>query len=237
MPKRRDQYRHLEPGLIVRTIEALRQRILERFPESGLLEVATELVQTSRETARRARRLTRPMLLMRIPILAGAVGGLAGLAYIVLSLDIIALTRRADPITLTQGMESVVNLVIVIGAFVWSLWKLEDGVRRGRIMRALHEFRSLAHVVDMHQLTKDPTIVLGPGPAEQRMSQFALARYLDYCAEMLSLIGKLAALYAAETDDPEVVRAVNEIETLTTDMGRKIWQKITILGDLKERVG
>ncbi len=134
-------------------------------------------------------------------------------------------------------MESVVNLVILIGAFVWSLWKLEDGVRRGRIMKALHEFRSLAHVIDMHQLTKDPTVVIGATEPEHRMSQFALARYLDYCAEMLALIGKLAALYAAGTDDPEVVRAVNEIETLTTDMGRKIWQKITILGELVERTG
>lgn len=237
MPKRRDQYRHLEPGLIVRTIEALHDRVLTRFPDSGLRQVVGELVQTGQETAKRAKRLTRPMLLMRIPILAGTLLGLGGLAYIVLSLDIIALTRRADPISLTQGMESVVNLVIVVGAFVWSLWKLEDGVRRGRVMKALHEFRSLAHVIDMHQLTKDPTIVLGPGPAEHRMSQFALARYLDYCAEALALIGKLAALYAAETDDPEVVRAVNEIETLTTDMGRKIWQKITILGDLEERAG
>ena len=89
----------------------------------------------------------------------------------------------------------------------------------------------------MHQLTKDPTLVLGPrtssSPARE-MSRFELARYLDYCAEMLALTAKLAALYAGESDDPVVIAAVNDIETLTSDLGRKIWQKIMILGQLDE---
>jgi hypothetical protein len=52
---------------------------------------------------------------------------------------------------------------------------------------------------------------------------------------MLALIGKLAALYAARTQDPQVVAAVNDVESLCTDLGRKIWQKITILSALDER--
>ena len=28
--------------------------------------------------------------------------------------------------------------------------------RQGRILEALNELRSIAHVIDMHQLTKDP---------------------------------------------------------------------------------
>ncbi len=97
--------------------------------------------------------------------------------------------------------------------------------------------RSLAHVIDMHQLTKDPTLVLGPRTASspaREMNRFQLARYLDYCAEMLALTAKLAALYAGESDDPVIVAAVNDIETLTSDLGRKIWQKIMILGQLDE---
>jgi hypothetical protein len=66
------------------------------------------------------------------------------------------------------------------------------------------------------------------------MNRFQLARYLDYCAEMLALTAKLAALYAGESDDPVIVSAVNDIETLTSDLGRKIWQKIMILGQLDE---
>ncbi|MET0336210.1 MAG: hypothetical protein ABW063_00460, partial [Caulobacter sp.] len=56
-----------------------------------------------------------------------------------------------------------------------------------------------------------------------------LMRYLDYCSEMLSLTGKLAALYMQNMRDPVIIEAVNEIEDLTTSLSRKIWQKIMIL--------
>jgi hypothetical protein len=97
----------------------------------------------------------------------------------------------------------------------------------------------MAHVIDMHQLTKDPTVVLQahkPTAASptRSMTQFELTRYLDYCAEMLALIGKLAALYAEHLRDAVVIDAVNDIENLTTNLGRKIWQKITILSALED---
>jgi hypothetical protein len=56
-----------------------------------------------------------------------------------------------------------------------------------------------------------------------------LMRYLDYCAEMLSLTGKLAALYAQYFPDATVVAAVNDVEQLTTNLSRKIWQKIVLV--------
>ena len=46
---------------------------------------------------------------------------------------------------------------------------------------------------------------------------------------MLSLTSKLAAVYAQNLPDPVVIDAVNEIESLTTNLSQKIWQKITIL--------
>jgi hypothetical protein len=48
---------------------------------------------------------------------------------------------------------------------------------------------------------------------------------------MLSLVGKLAALYAQSTSDSVVLQSVNDIETLTNGISRKIWQKIMILDD------
>jgi hypothetical protein len=66
------------------------------------------------------------------------------------------------------------------------------------------------------------------------MSQFELIRYLDYCTEMLSLTGKLAALYMQNMRDPVIIEAVNEIEDLTTGLSRKIWQKIMILNQKSE---
>jgi hypothetical protein len=46
---------------------------------------------------------------------------------------------------------------------------------------------------------------------------------------MLSLTGKLAALYMQNVRAPVIIEAVNGIEELTTSLSRKIWQKIMIL--------
>ena len=86
----------------------------------------------------------------------------------------------------------------------------------------------------MHQLTKDPTTMpegINETASSERhsMSAFELMRYLDYCSEMLALTGKLAALYMQNVRDPLIIQTVNEIEDLTGNLSRKIWQKIMIL--------
>jgi hypothetical protein len=50
---------------------------------------------------------------------------------------------------------------------------------------------------------------------------------------MLSLTSKLAAVYAQNLPDPVVIDAVNEIESLTTNLSQKIWQKIRMVDELK----
>jgi hypothetical protein len=91
----------------------------------------------------------------------------------------------------------------------------------------------------MHQLTKDPDRVLSRvyTPTERSpkvvLNKFLLSRYLDYCSEMLSLTGKLAAIYVQTFDDSVALSAVNEVESLTTGLSSKIWQKIMILHDAK----
>ena len=92
----------------------------------------------------------------------------------------------------------------------------------------------------MHQLTKDPSqVIAGVGnrtrsSPQRTLTAYQLTRYLDYCTEMLSLVGKLAALYAQSNSDSVVLQSVNDIETLTNGISRKIWQKIMILdNDLK----
>jgi hypothetical protein len=93
----------------------------------------------------------------------------------------------------------------------------------------------VAHIVDMHQLTKDPDSVVAtsvgdtPSSPRRAMSRGELGRYLDYCSELLSLTGKVAALFVQRFDDPVVLQSVNQIEDLTNGLSRKIWQKITLL--------
>jgi hypothetical protein len=61
------------------------------------------------------------------------------------------------------------------------------------------------------------------------MTPFQLSRYLDYCSEMLSMCGKVAALYSQSFPDDVVLGSVNGLQTLATGLSRKIWQKIMIL--------
>ena len=132
--------------------------------------------------------------------------------------------------------------MIFLGVAVVFLGTIERRVKRRRALAAIHELRSLVHIVDMHQLTKDPEIVLDEhtpteSSPERITDRFELARYLDYCSEMLSLSGKVAALYVQYLDDPVVLATVTEVETLATGISGKIWQKIVILDTVGRAVG
>ena len=232
-----DGYQHLRAERIIETLAKLQARVRDRFPEAGLSRVCAELVETARFCAQDAAQLARPGIVWRMLALTLGVAGLAAqvAAFRYLHVDASGL---AAP-DLVQALESAVNLLILFGGAVWFVLTLEERSKRRRALDALHRLRAVAHVIDMHQLTKDPTTLLDPQPTSasppRSMTQFELTRYLDYCAEMLSLIGKLAALYADRMRDAVVIDAVNDIEDLTTGLGRKIWQKITIIGALQER--
>ena len=71
--------------------------------------------------------------------------------------------------------------------------------------------------------------------ATRTLSRTQLPRYLDYCSELLALTSKLAALHAQHLNDAVVLNAVNDIEALTADLSRKIWQKISILAMAEQR--
>ena len=115
-----------------------------------------------------------------------------------------------------------------------ALFRAEQGIKRQRVFRELHGLRSLIHVIDMHQLTKDPNVLSAGYKRTEKSAphitdRFELAAYLDYCSEMLSITGKVAALFAQSVNDEVVIEAVNDIEALGSNLSRKIWQKITLI--------
>jgi len=231
-------YSALDPAKIVETVAILERRIGERFPNSGLSRVGAGLTEVARATIARAQGLARADWAIRAGVVAALAAGAAALAAVIglVRLDEV----HADAVSLTQGLDSAFNIIAIFGATIWFLVTLEERSKRRRALAALHELRAIAHVVDMHQLTKDPTILLANfhqrtshSPA-RAMSRFELTRYLEYCCEMLALIGKLAALYGEGMRDGVVIEAVNDVEGLATNLGRKIWQKITIIGQLDE---
>jgi len=110
---------------------------------------------------------------------------------------------------------------------------LETRMKRHHALKALRDLRSLAHIIDMHQLTKDPERITEPTSDTTRLHKrpqnpAELIRYLDHCSDLLALISKIAALYVQDFEDPVTLNAVNEIENLTNGLSRKIWQKIMI---------
>lgn len=225
-------YRSLDPEKILGTIGALGRRIDERFPGSGLGKVCQELLTVAGESQKRSAWIARPQRTLRFITGALVTVIIAGLLFVLANA---AWPRSGfDLVVLVQVSEAGLNVFLLLSAAILFLVTAETRVKRRRALKAIHELRALAHVIDMHQLTKDPERLLArstetPSSPRQNLSPPELGRYLDYCSEMLSLIGKLAALYVQKFDDPVALAAVNEVEDLTTGLSRKIWQKIMII--------
>lgn len=235
------KHNRLEPEIVLRELERLERRIRERFPNRTLGDTCREIIDTARVTARRVERACRPNFWLRGALGVVMLGVFAGFVFLARKLGpalwagMTANGASADPAATAQALESAVNLGILGGLAVWSLASLEARLRRRFVLRHLHELRRFAHVIDMHQLNKDPIAIANPSAATasspvRDMTEYDLARYLDYCSEMLSFVGKLAALYSEDTDDAETIAAAADVETLTTNLGRKVWQKITMMG-------
>jgi hypothetical protein len=228
-------YRTLDAAKILETLALLEQRIVQRFPASGLSRVCRELVGIGANTQQRAERIATPNVALRIAVYTLIAAGLLGLVTVVVVLVKSKLLQVGNEMFgLFQGIEAAMNITVLTGAGLFFVITLENRIKRRRALQDLHVFRTIAHVIDMHQLTKDPSTLLQQGPQTDAspprpMSRFELIRYLDYCSEMLALTSKLAALYAQNLPDPVVVDAVNDIEELAANLSRKVWQKITIL--------
>ena len=226
-------YRTLDPEKIVASLVTLEKRIEERFPHSGLGRVCAELNEIARENKARAEKIARPNMLLRAGVLL-LLGALALLLSRVGMLIDFSKTAADSVYTVLQGIEASMNILVLMGASTIFLVTCEDRLKRRRALAALHELRSIAHVIDMHQLTKDPSSIVGrghdtPSSPHRTLTPFLLTRYLDYCSEMLSLTAKVAALYAQSFPDPVVADAVNDLETIAASLSQKIWQKINIV--------
>jgi len=226
-------YSELQPALIIATAQRLEQRINERFPGAGLGRVAAELARIAEETERITARLRRPIWPLRIATFAGV------LVLVLFALALASLFVRVSPSVenlseLLQGVEAGINEVVFLSLAVFFLVSIEQRAKRRQVLRALHRLRSIVHIVDMHQLTKDPQQVMGASESTassptRTLTRFELARYLDYCSELFSLSSKLAALHVQYVNDHVVLDAVNDIETLAASLSNKVWQKIMIL--------
>ena len=185
----------------------------------------------ARETVERLQWIHRPHLLLRTVTCLLLVSCLGVFVAVLASLHGSDLSEIS---AFVQTLEAGLSSLFFIGASTIFVVTWEKRIKRNRALHSLHELRAMAHIVDMHQLTKDPNAILsgrtGTASSPQRpLSVVELGRYLDYCSELLSLIGKISALYSQSLDDPVVLNAVDDIEDLTTELSQKVWQKIAVL--------
>lgn len=223
-------YRTLRADCVVETIDRLVLRISARFPGAGLEGVCRGLAETARRCAAEADTLNRPQMFLRGGVYSIWAAGAAALAWAASNLRYDGVSLQAA--SLVQALDSAMNIAVLVGIGVISLGRLERGWKRSRALDYLHELRAIAHVIDMHQLTKDPWGAALPPTAHSpaRVLDAAhLERYLDYCSEMESLTGKLAALLAQSCRDSEVAAAASDVEQLTAGLSRKMWQKIAAI--------
>jgi hypothetical protein len=226
-------YRRLDPQKIIDTVQALYERIEERFPGSGLGKVTAELLGVAKEAVGQTIWIQQPNLALRA---IAVVLSLAIVALVIVLIEHIRQFQFDDFVNTVQGVDSSIGSVVFIGAAILFFLSWENRIKRSRALKAIHVLRALSHIVDMHQLTKDPESYFAQkpvGPALKRaMTPFELTRYLDYCSDALALISKIAALYGQGFQDPILLDAVDDVEDLTAGFSRKIWQKITILENL-----
>lgn len=224
----------LDSDKIIQTVKKLEVRIGERFPDSGLREVCKDFLALSEKSKSNIDWISKSNLWLKTAGYVTIFIGLSGLAYSFSFLDLhIKNPNFAGMVTLT---ESIFNNLILIGAAIFFLVTLEVRIKRKKTIKRLNELRMIAHVVDMHQLTKTPSMINGDdiptkNSPKRTLTKFELERYLDYCSEISALVAKVAALYAQSLPDEVVVRSVNEIENLCTGLSRKIWQKLVILSE------
>jgi len=231
-----DVYKELKFEKVSETIARLERRISERLPESGLSRVCAELLETSLQAEQEIVRLSKANIWVRFGVVSALTLFVITFAY---TLSIIEWQlSKPSLVDLIQITEALINDVVLLGAALFFLITIEVRLKRRKVLTELHQLRSIAHVVDMHQLTKDPSMLQPSEKStlsspQRTMTRFGLQRYLDYCSEMFSLIGKIAALYSEKLPEPEIVSAANDIESLCTGLSRKVWQKMVFLDVVK----
>ncbi len=225
------RFRSLESNKIIHTITELHDRICQRFPKSDLAAVCEELMVVAKETEAKSQAVNAPNYPLRaiILVLIAIVGTLV--YYVVRAIQL--RPSEADLFGLFQGLEAGTNLIIFSSVAIFFLFSLETRMARTRALSDLNELRSIIHVIDMHQFSKDPSELLSADSTEG-MSRTDLTRYLGYCSIMLSLGAKLAALYAQKMPDAVVIDAASDLQNVAGGLSLKIWQKISILESYEE---
>ena len=222
-------FKNLDIDKVTAAIELLRLRVQERFPTANLLNVCNELKELSNNAKANIQHLNKPYVYFRIIF-----SFLIILTKVLITYTIWHISSQDLPTNFQSFIatsEALMNELVMIGAAFYFIGKFENSLKQKKILYALQELRTIIHVIDLHQLTKDPAPILqnnSEHSPERALSKSELNSYLDYCSEMLSLTSTVAATYGFNCNDQIVLETIHNIEVLSGTLSNKIWQKITI---------
>lgn len=218
-----EDFKHLRADKLIETADRLASRIVGRFPRAGLGKVAVAVAEVTRNAVDTAERINRPNWGLRI--------GLIALASVIVAVAVaVAVAGIEDRKALLEFVRVASGAAVWLSAAVVFFWTLETRFKRGKAVKAMHELRSLAHIIDMHQLSKDPEC---PEDADRAYDREAMGYYLNYCSELLAILSKIGQLYVEDFPDGTTMAAVDQLENLTTGLSQKIWQKLMILEQIR----
>lgn len=227
-------YKELNIDKITEVIQTLSLRIQDRFPKADLVNVCNELKELAIKSKATNARIAKPYIFIRIAFILLIVVASCSIIYTLFML------KFEDSLLTVQNFitvsEAFLNETITIGFAFYFLYKFEDLIKQKKILSDLQELRTIAHVIDLHQLTKDPTHILAERTKNSPKREFTNAevnRYLIYCSEMLSLASKVAATYGYNNKDEIILDTIHNIEVLSSTLSSKIWQKIELNKVLK----
>ena len=234
-------FNNLDPQKIVDTIERLSQRVSERFPDSGLTNVCSRLHDISENMKKRAEWIGRPVYWLR------AITWL--ICFAILSMAIARFYYLAEPTAplgsggsrrrrrwLRDSAGGGPERHCFDSAAIFFFLTLETRYKRQRALKAIHELRTVAHIIDHASVDEGPasdhvqTGLFVNGIVSQAADDPVSIATLPGVLQRNAVIdGKIAAVYVQEFDDGVALTSATELETLTTGLSNKIWQTAPIL--------
>lgn len=223
---------NLDSQKILKTVRLLQKRIEERFAGSSLSMVCRDLAgiaENSDDTIAHIQK-NRPGYRILVFVFVAAILCCCAFGFSRLRTS----DQEMTVILLLQVLDAVFNIIILVGGAIIFLVSIENRTKRRRVIKAVSTLRCLGHVIDSHQLTKDPSyldqaVIHTTHSPKRNMTAFELGRYLDYCSEMLSLVSKVGFLYVQNYNDSNATESVRDLEEMTNGLSRKIWQKIMVI--------
>lgn len=148
---------HLDPQRILETARKISLRVEERFPGSSAAGMSRELAKVADVTVVQVERARRPSVGLRV-----AAWGLIGLGLIKLveiSKYLHTNFELGNPGEFIQSFQASLETCVLPGASILFVLGWENRIKRRRTLHYLRELRTIAYLVDIHQINKTPDTI------------------------------------------------------------------------------